>query len=202
MKTLAIAAVALACAAGAAAAEPAAAEKSAFAARLFAAPAEALGALHKPAYACFTRRYDSVHLARLSRQKVTAMRLLVSVEPGAEGEGPSHMFRMDVSLRNKSGRYESGGACGISEAELGPSLKFGCGVDCDGGGIAVEIARDDAVLVKTERVRIWRPGSDDNEDSSSIGGGEDRIFRLDRAPLSDCATLIEDKAERSAMLAK
>jgi hypothetical protein len=203
MKILAIAAVALACATGTAAAEPDAAEKSAFAARLFAAPAAAVTAPQKPAYACFTRRYDSVHLARLPRQKVTAMRLLVSVEPGAEGEGPSHMFRMDVSLRNKSGRYESGGACGISEAELGPALTFGCGVDCDGGGIAVEIARDDAVLVKTERVRIWRPGSEEpNEDAASVGGGEDRIFRLDRAPLADCATLIEDKAARSAMLAK
>jgi hypothetical protein len=183
-------------AAGPAMADPDQAGKDAFAARLFA------GATVEKAQACFTRRYDAAHLARLPRQQATAMRLLVTAEPGAEGEGTSFMFRMGVTLRDTAGRFESGGGCGLYATETGTAVRFGCGVDCDGGGIAVEMARDDeAVLVKIDRVRIWRPGNDDdNDESRSLGGGDDRVFRLDRANASECANLVDDKADRAAML--
>ena len=193
MKSILIA-TGLVLAGGSALAEPAPAAKDALAARLFAGPTA------EKTQACFTRRYDAAHLARLPRQKVTAMRLLASAEPGAEGEGTSYMFRMGVTLRDTAGRFESGGGCGIRETETGTAVIFGCGVECDGGGIAVEMARDDAaVLVKIDSVRIWRPGSDDDE-ARSIGGGDDRVFRLDRAALADCAHLVDDKAERAVLL--
>jgi hypothetical protein len=188
-------ALSLLVAAAPASAEPDQGAKDAFAARLFA------GATTEKAHACFTRRYDAAHLVRLPRQQTTAMRLLVSAEPGTEGEGRSYSFRMGVTLRDTAGRFESGGGCGLRATETGTAIIFGCGVDCDGGGISVEMARDDAaVLVKIDSVRIWRPGSDDNDYARSLGGGDDRIFRLDRAALSDCANLIDDKAERAAML--
>jgi hypothetical protein len=183
-------------AAGPAMGEPDQAAKDAFAARLFA------GATTEKTQVCFTRRYDAAHLARLPRQQTTAMRLLVTAEPGTEGEGTSYMFRLGVTLRDTAGRFESGGGCGLHATETGTAITFGCGVDCDGGGISVEMARDDAaVLVKIDSVRIWKPGvDDDNEESRSLGGGDDRIFRLDRAALSECASLVDDMAERAAML--
>lgn len=50
------------------------AEAESFSARMYA------GAPGNKAYACFVRRYDAEHLARHPKQKVAAMKLLVSAE--------------------------------------------------------------------------------------------------------------------------
>jgi hypothetical protein len=93
----------------------------------------------------------------------------------------------------------SSGECGRGEsADAG---QFGCGVDCDGGGIEVEIAKHNkSVLVKVERLRIWRNNRPDDEASaqSLVGGADDREFRLDRAGLEDCRSLVTDRQELAA----
>lgn len=205
--TLGLAFAALAAGLGAAAAEeaagPDAAAKQAFAGRLFAGKIA-----DKKSYACFVRRYDAAHLARHPLQKVTGMRLLVDSEPGAEGDGRGYNFRMGVTFRDKSGRFESGGSCGVHfDDDKAGTLMLGCGVDCDGGGIGVEMAKgdkDDAVLLKLERVRIWKPDdtSDDDDFQSLSAGADDGTFRLDRVALDECRSLVSDKDERSAMFGK
>src|SRR5581483_8608613 len=59
------------------------------------------------ASACFMRRYDADHVARHPKQKVAAMKLLVSTET-TEGETRlSYAFHLGVSFRRRAGDFES-----------------------------------------------------------------------------------------------
>jgi hypothetical protein len=166
-----------------------------FTRRLFGSPTGA-----QKSYACFARRYDSDHLARRRLQKVSAMKLLVTAERDAESNTPMYSFRLGLKYRDRQGDFGSSGECGRGEgADTG---QFGCGVDCDGGGIEVEIAKDNkSILVKVERIRIWRNNRPDDEASSQslVGGADDRVFRLNRASLEDCKSLVTDRQELAAL---
>ncbi len=176
-----------------------------FVARLFAGP------VSKPKhYACFVRSYDADHLARHKLQKVAAMKLLVTAEEPedkSEGEKYHYGFQLGLKFRNRSAAFESGGSCSNSDFDQdgnpGGPVHFGCGVDCDGGGIAIALKNEDkSAIVSLERVRIWKSGSDADPENSDglVAGADDKEFRLDRAPLAECAPLISDKKERAAML--
>jgi hypothetical protein len=157
------------------------------------------------AYACFVRRYDSDHLARHPLQKVSAMKLLVTAEKEPENAGDAYSFRLGFKYRNRKGDYDSSGSCRHVVAEdEGHQLRFGCGVDCDGGGIDVALANDDkSTLVSVERVRIWQHNKPDEEASGDLeGGADDRIFRLDRTDLRECASLVTDRKELAALRRK
>jgi hypothetical protein len=170
-------------------------------------PGNLFGALSKDKnYACFVRSYDSAHLARHKLQKVKAMKLLVTGEPFEEGSpGLSYSFRMGVSFVKRPGNFDSSGSC--SRRALDPADKgddrnahLGCGVDCDGGGISVELKPDSsATLVRLERIRIWRNNQPEDEGLDLSGGADDKIFRLDRANLNQCRSLITDRKELAAI---
>jgi hypothetical protein len=168
-----------------------------FARRLFA------GSIGKQkSYACFVRLYDGDHLARHRLQKVSAMKLLVTAEKVPEDEALNYSFRLGLKYRNRSGDFDSSGDCG--HADGAAAGHFGCGVDCDGGGIGVELAKDNkSVLMKVERIRIWRNNRPDEASSQSlVGGADDRVFRLDRAGLNACKSLITDRKEIAALRRK
>src|SRR4051812_48730138 len=50
----------------------------------------------KKAYACFVRRYDADHLARHPKQKVNAMKLLVTAEFAPEEKITNYSFRLGL----------------------------------------------------------------------------------------------------------
>ena len=117
-------------------------------------------------YACFVRRYDAAHLAKHPLQKVTAMKLLVTAENAPEddeeartkGNGLQYSFRLGLKFRDRRGDFDSSGSCGYPRAsDLSPGkLQLFCGVDCDGGGVELEMANaDKSMLLRVERVRIW-----------------------------------------------
>jgi hypothetical protein len=56
----------------------------------------------------------------------------------------------------------------------------------------------------TERVRIWRDdaGDEEEQDLPELGGADDRAFRLDRAGLDACKTLMKDYGEVAAVSRK
>ena len=57
--------------------------------------------------------------------------------------------------------------------------------------------------MKVESVRIWdNKKPDDDKIESLSGGADDRVFRLDRAPLEMCKSLVTDRQELAAMLRK
>lgn len=167
--------------------EVSAADQEAFAKRVFG------GKIDKDkAVACFVRRYDTAHLARHPEQKVRAMKLLVTAEVDSESKSLGYSFSLDVSLRHRAGHFRSGGTCGhpLSSQISADKLQLGCGVDCDGGGLSVELTGGDrAVLVRIEEISIWSENGDRETGQRLAGGSDDRMFRLDRASLADCRSL-------------
>jgi hypothetical protein len=169
-----------------------------FAKRVFAADVSK----QKKSYACFVRKYDAAHLARHPLQKVSAMTLLLNAEVDHEAQSLGYSFRLGVKFRNRPGDFDSSGSCGHAEVNEDSKGKeqMGCGVDCDGGGIAVEVGKtEDAVLVRLDSIRIWRNNKPDDEGLNLSGGADDRVFRLDRVPLEMCRALVTDRKELAAM---
>lgn len=179
--------------------EPTKAEAEAFNARMYAGPPG------DKAYACFVRRYDAAHLARHPKQKVASMKLLVSAEVDKEDKALHNSFRLGFRYRHRSGEFNSGGSCGHAMfTKDGPEVRLGCGVDCEGGGIGIALAKDDAsAIVRLSQVRIWRNDRTDNDpEQSLVAGSDDGIFRLVRADTSECASLVTDRKELAALRRK
>ena len=120
-----------------------------FAARLFAGTIDK----QKKTYGCFVRRYDAAHLARHPLQKVGTMKLLVTAEMLPEAELLNFSFRVGVRFRHRPGDFDSSGDCAHGRVSESADAKeqLGCAVDCDGGGIVVELAADNkSTLVRLE----------------------------------------------------
>src|SRR6476620_3205792 len=79
--------------------------------RMFAGP------LGQKTYACFVRRYDAGHLAQHPKQKVSAMKLLVTAEIPPEENTTNYSFRLGVQYRHRPGKFDSSGSCGHVVAE-------------------------------------------------------------------------------------
>jgi hypothetical protein len=160
------------------------------------------GAPGSKAYACFVRRYDADHLARHPKQKVAAMKLLVSAEYQEDDKALHYSFRLGFKYRHRSGDFDSSGFCGHAFAEENSGeVRFGCGVDCEGGGVGVALSKDDrSAIVRLERVRVWQNNKpDDDADESLVAGADDKIFRLDRTDTRNCASLVTDRKELAAL---
>jgi hypothetical protein len=161
------------------------------------------------AYACFTRRYDAAHMAEHPQQKVTVMRLLITSEKLPDDQYLDYSFRLGVNFRDQPGDFDSSGECGHAPTVRNPDtdpmpaagIDFQCDVDCDGGGIAVNLANsDNSVIVKLDRVRIWKSTDPDGAAPRALQGGtDDKIFRLDRTSLDECKSLVTDRKELAAM---
>lgn len=159
----------------------------------------------KKTFACFVRTYDRDHLAQHSKQKVTAMKLLVTAEKDPEDGILNHSFSLGVKLRNRPENFSSGGGCGhVKPADSEISKEhLGCNVDCEGGGLDVELSADaKSTTVRVGSVRIWNYKKPAEDGFYLEGGADDRVFRLDRAPLEMCKSLAEDRDELAEMMAQ
>lgn len=167
--------------------------------RMFAGP------LGQKTYACFVRHYDAGHLARHPKQKVSAMKLLVTAEDAPEDKTTNYSFRLGFNYRHRPGNFDSSGFCNhVVAQDAGKEIRLGCGVDCEGGGIGVAMSKDDkSALIRLERIRIWeRNKADDDASDDLVAGADDKIFRVDRAPLSECVELVTDRKELAALRRK
>jgi hypothetical protein len=174
------------------------AKAAAFDGRMFGAP------LSQKTYACFVRRYDASHLAQHPKQKVSAMKLLVTAEEAPEDKTINYSFRLGVKYRHRAGNFDSSGYCSHIVAEnSGGEIRLGCGVDCEGGGIEVAMKDDRSALIRLERIRIWeRNKADDDASNDLVAGADDKIFRVDRADLHECSELVTDRKELAALRRK
>src|SRR3954470_20450365 len=126
------------------------AKATAFDARMFGGP------LGKKTYACFVRHYDASHLAQHPKQKVSAMKLLVTAENPPEEKTINYSFRIGVQYRHRPGKFDSSGFCNHVLAEdKGNEIRYGCGVDCEGGGINVAMKDDKSAIIRLERIVVW-----------------------------------------------
>jgi hypothetical protein len=164
------------------------------------------------AFACFIRRYGAEHMAQHPLQKVTVMKLLVTAEKTPDDKYLEYSFRLGVNFRDRRGTCDSSGDCGpgpdvraldkTGEPYPEAGMDFGCGVDCDGGGINVSLgSKDQSILVKLPTgIRIWKgKDPDESAESALTAGADDKIFRLDRTSLTECAPLASDRKELAAM---
>jgi len=174
--------------------------KDAYAQRLF------VGKLGKEKpYACFVRKYDAAHLLKHPQQKVRAMKVLVAAEKVPEDEKLNYSFRLGVAFRDKPTTFDSSGSCGhpLASEVSADKLHIGCGVDCDGGGISIEMANHDkSIIVRLDRVRIWRNNNPEEESISLEAGADDGVFRLDRVNLDDCRSLLGEGEKLAALSRK
>jgi hypothetical protein len=173
---------------------------AAFDNRLFAGPLAP-----KVTYACFVRTYDAGHLAKHPRQKVAAMKLLVTAEHPPDEKVTNYSFRLGVKYRHRPGNFDSSGSCNhFIPEDAGDEIRLGCGVDCDGGGLNVAVAKDDkSAVIRLERVRIWQNNKPDDEaEHELVAGDDDKVFRLDRADNRECASLVTDRKELAAIRRK
>ena len=109
------------------------------------------GPLSQKTYACFVRRYDASHLAQHPKQKVSAMKLLVTAEEASEENTVNYSFRLGFKYRHRAGNFDSSGYCSHIVAEnSGGEIRLGCGVDCEGGGIEVAMKGDRSALIRLE----------------------------------------------------
>ena len=171
-------------------------EADSFNARIYA------GAPRKTAYACFVRRYDAAHLAQHPKQKVAAMKLLVSAETDAVDNQLRNSFRIGFHYRHRSGDFDSSGSCHHAVfTKDGGEVRLNCGVDCEGGGVGIALSKDDkSAIVRLESIRIWLHNSPtEDKDRSLVAGQDDGIFRLDRTDNSECAALVTDRKELAAL---
>ena len=152
-------------------------------------------------HACFSRVYDTAHLAQHPRQNVRTMLLLVRAN--SESEQPKYALRLGVTFRKSGAHFDSAGDCGSihDTSEVGGAAAVAhCGVDCDGGSIDVAIKDAKSVLVSIPYgARIWRANSDNDSDQAKRFGADDKVFRLDRTNMNDCASLATNRKELAAM---
>ena len=175
-----------------------AANAEAFAKRMFAGKVASKG----KSYVCFARRYDAAHLRQHPQQKVTAMKLLVSAQMVPEDQALNYSFALGVKFRDRQGNFDTMGSCGhpTAEQESADKLVLGCGVDCDGGGLQIEMANaDKSVIVRLDRVAIWNNDKPDDERDSLEAGADDKAFRLDRVAMDECKSLMPKNDDLAAI---
>ena len=63
-------------------------------------------------------------------------------------------------------------------------------------------AGNKATLIRLETIRIWNNNKPDDDGLNLSGGADDRVFRLDRAPLEMCKSLVADPDELVALRAQ
>jgi hypothetical protein len=144
------------------------------------------------------------------------MKLLVSTEKDPDFPVFQYAFRLGVNFRDRLGDFDSSGNCGHAPTIKDPDnpdippadrvtrpadIDFECDVDCDGGGVTVTLANgDNAVIVKLDRIRIWKGNSPDAEAAGALqAGDDDKVFRLDRTSVSECTSLVANRKELAAM---
>jgi hypothetical protein len=171
------------------------AKAAAFDKRIFAGP------LAEKTHACFVRRYDANHMAQHPQQKVSAMTLLVAAENVAEEKTAGYSFRLGIKYRHRTGNFDSSGFCSHVVTDAASDIRFGCGVDCEGGGINVALWKDDkSAIIRLERIRIWNRNKPDQEaEDVLVAGADDKIFRVDRTDAEECAELVTDRRELAAI---
>ncbi len=154
-----------------------------------------------PASVCFARVYDASHLAQHPKQNVRAMTMLLTTRLEDDGNR-GYDLRIGVKFRVSGQTFETQGSCGSIHVEGEPASGAAvahCGVDCDGGAMDVALKNANSTLVTIpEGARLWAAGTEVDLKPSGKRqfGADDKLFRLDRADMSQCLPLIGKSEDR------
>ncbi len=164
------------------------AREAAFDKRVFGGP------IGTKAAACFVRRYDAAHLAQHPKQKVAAMKLLVTAENHPK-EPTAYAYKVGVQFRNKPGNFDGGSNCShMVDDDGNKAVSFSCDVECGGGGLEIAMSKDDkSAIVKLEVIGVTDRKHPKADAVTLEGGADDKMFRLDRVDNAECAELTGHK---------
>ncbi len=125
---------------------------------------------------CYSRNYDTTHLANHPQQTVTNMWLVLATDdPYLAAAQAKSTFEMGVRLRGRDDWLATGGYCRDENDHVV------CSVECDGGGVAIAPSSDGSILVDLEkpfgRIALTDCGGDVSIELAP--GIDDKLFRLD-----------------------
>ena len=158
------------------------------------------GPIGEKAAACFARRYDASHLAQHPKQKVGAMKLLMTAV-NQPNEPTAYAYKVGVQFRNKPGNFDSSSSCGHMVDEDGKTVVgFVCDTSCEGSGIEIAISGNNkTAIVRLNSIGVWDRRNPDGDAITLESGADDKVFRLDRTKLDECTPLVADRKELAAM---
>jgi hypothetical protein len=173
------------------------AKATAFDTRVFAGP------IGNKAFACFVRRYDASHLAQHPKQKVRAVKLLVTAENRA-GEPTSYAYKVGLQFRNRPGNFDGGSSCGHMIDEDGnKDIRFTCDAACGGSGLEIAMSQDNkSAIAHLDMIAIWDRKHPDRDAEALDSGTDDKVFRLDRVDNGECTELFTDHKELASLQRK
>ena len=171
-----------------------AAKARAFDAKLFGGP------VGEKAAACFVRRYDASHLAQHPKQKVGAMKLLVTAE-NQPNEPTAYGYKIGVNFQNKPGNFDGGSSCGHVVGDDGKTvIGFVCDTGCGASGIEIAISRNNkTAIVRLDSIGVWDRRNPDGDTIALEGGADDKMFRLDRVDANESAELMDGHKEVASL---
>jgi hypothetical protein len=156
------------------------------------------GPVGDKALACFARHYDASHLAQHRKQKVSAAKLLISAENHA-GEPTSYAYKAGFQFRNRAGNFDAGSGCGRIE-DGARQIHFTCDGDCGGGGIDMAMSKDGkSMIVHLEVIPITNRNHPKRDEHTLEAGADDKVFRVDRVDIGECAELLADHKEVASL---
>jgi hypothetical protein len=149
-------------------------------------------------YACFARVYDAAHLKAHPHQNVRDMALLVRVD----SKNPTYLaLTLGLHLRKRDEFRMTGDDCSaVGEGTESPAT-VRCSAPCEGGSVGIKLKDDGSALLDfPDNGSIWIESEPGNPVVKPSGlGGDDRLFRLDRAAGAACMKLASDKDEEAAL---
>jgi hypothetical protein len=146
-------------------------------------------------FACFSRRYDDAYLAAHPKQNVTYAKMLVLASFGRAGGDPrysAHSYQLGLAFkfRDRPEQLTSVGECS-SRDDTPRGAKCAGPVGSD-GDMHLALAGEHSVLMTIPNGSdLWAPGPIDQRHDvvKNPFGNDDKLFRLDRAPLAECEDL-------------
>lgn len=150
---------------------------------------------------CFTRVYDAAHLQQHPKQKVRELALQVSVEHIKDDNLFRYNFELWAKVKGHGKTLQTSGECGHAYGEKpAAGRRIFCGVECDGGGVNIEQAGGENLMVYLAgdggpgRIRMAPCGESDEENAVELTpGADDKVFRLSKAPVSACRAMGKTK---------
>jgi hypothetical protein len=158
------------------------------------------GSIGDKGLACFVRRYDAVHLKQHPKQKVSAMKLLLTAENKA-GEPTGYTYKTGVQFKKRSGDFDGGSSCGLMIDENGKKeIRFTCEADCGGAGLEIAMSKDNkSAIVHLNVISIWDRKHPDGDTETLESSADDKVFRLDRVDNAECSELMTDRKEVASL---
>lgn len=172
------------------------------------APFAKLKALLPPsedATLCLGRRYGQEHLNEHPKQNVTELLLSIRYRPLSEEDAVLEAtddggidkrrfiydFTLAAKVRDQKDTLYASGDCSSAEG-------IGCGVDCDGGGLALApTGGDGTVMMHLERIRMTLGCLEGPHQVDLQGGEDDKTFRLEPTPVAACKEMQADAAKEA-----